>query len=82
MTLKEILIQELDNVPDPSISEVLNFLRFLKNKQSQADRALDSTSPDPSLVVPTESSSAVQSQYRYDDPFAAAIPLEDWDVIK
>lgn len=35
MTLKELLIQELDNLPDPLIVEVLDFLHFLKAKQEQ-----------------------------------------------
>jgi hypothetical protein len=35
MTLKELLIQELDNVPDPLIVEVLDFLHFLQAKQEQ-----------------------------------------------
>jgi ribonuclease HI len=34
MTLKERLIQELDGVSDPLIVEVLDFLRFLKTKQT------------------------------------------------
>jgi hypothetical protein len=35
MTLKDLLIQELDNVSEPLIVEVLDFLRFLKTKQPQ-----------------------------------------------
>jgi hypothetical protein len=35
MTIKELLIQELDNVSDPLIVEVLDFLHFLKAKQEQ-----------------------------------------------
>jgi hypothetical protein len=35
MTFKEILIQELENVPDPLISEVLDFLYFLKSKEEE-----------------------------------------------
>ena len=35
MTLKDFLIQELDNVSDPLIAEVLDFLRFLKTKHTQ-----------------------------------------------
>ncbi len=35
MTFKELLIQELDNVPDPLIGEVLDFLQFLKAKQEE-----------------------------------------------
>ncbi|MFM2315248.1 MAG: hypothetical protein RLZZ04_4524 [Cyanobacteriota bacterium] len=35
MTPKDQLIQELNNVPDPLIIEVLDFLHFLKAKQEQ-----------------------------------------------
>jgi Protein of unknown function (DUF2281) len=35
MTTKELLIQELDNVPDPLMMEVLDFLQFLKAKQEE-----------------------------------------------
>jgi Protein of unknown function (DUF2281) len=35
MTSKEQLIQELDNLPEPLIVEVLDFLRFLKAKQEE-----------------------------------------------
>jgi hypothetical protein len=35
MTPKDLLIQELSNVPDPLIIEVLDFLHFLKAKQEQ-----------------------------------------------
>ncbi len=33
MTLKELLIQELDNASDPVLVELLDFLQFLKAKQ-------------------------------------------------
>ena len=35
MNSKEQLIQELDNVPEPLIQEVLDFLYFLKAKQDR-----------------------------------------------
>jgi predicted nuclease of restriction endonuclease-like (RecB) superfamily len=35
MTPKELLIQGLDNVPEPVVMEVLDFLNFLKSKQEQ-----------------------------------------------
>mgnify|MGYP000316899846 CR=1 FL=1 len=35
MTLKEMLIQELDNVSDPVIVEVIDFFQFLNTKQKQ-----------------------------------------------
>ena len=88
MTLKELLIQELDHVSDPLIVQVLDFLRFLKAKQSQdsqtpaeADANLTSISqlePSPPHNYPLQG----QQPYRYDDPFAPAVPLEDWDVLQ
>ena len=35
MNSKEELIQELDNIPEPLIQEVLDFLYFLKAKQDR-----------------------------------------------
>ncbi len=35
MTLKDVLIQELDDASDSLIVEVLDFLRFLKAKQAE-----------------------------------------------
>ncbi len=86
MTLKELLIQELDNVSEPLIVEVLDFLRFLKAKQSEdsqilaaARASLTSTSqPEP---LPHYSLRGKQP-YRYDDPFAPAVPIEDWEVLQ
>ncbi|MFB8791704.1 MAG: hypothetical protein U7123_23390 [Potamolinea sp.] len=88
MTLKELLIQELENVPDPLIVEVLDFLRFLKIKQTHDSQAvtearvgLTSVSQlEPSL--PPNYPLQGQQPYRYDDPFASAVPLEDWDVLQ
>ena len=35
MTLKELLLQELDDASEPVMVEVLDFLRFLKTKQTE-----------------------------------------------
>ncbi len=35
MNTKELLLREIDQVPDPILDEVLDFLRFLKAKQQQ-----------------------------------------------
>lgn len=40
MTFKELLIQELDLIPDPLIEEVLDFLYFLKAQQEQDNEDL------------------------------------------
>jgi hypothetical protein len=40
MTPKELLIQQLDDVSDPLLVEVLDFLQFLKAKQEQDDEDL------------------------------------------
>nr|WP_290224276.1 DUF2281 domain-containing protein [Trichocoleus desertorum] len=36
MTAKELIIQELEKVPESLLEEVLDFLRFLKMKQERA----------------------------------------------
>ena len=41
MTIKELLIQELDNVSEPLIGEVLDFLQFLKAKQEEDDEDVE-----------------------------------------
>ncbi|GAP95728.1 DUF2281 domain-containing protein [Leptolyngbya sp. NIES-2104] len=35
MNTKELLLQEINQAPDPILDEVLDFLRFLKAKQQQ-----------------------------------------------
>lgn len=35
MSAKDLIIQELEQVPEPMLEEVLDFLRFLKAKQLQ-----------------------------------------------
>jgi hypothetical protein len=35
MTQKEILIKEIDKVPDTLLEEVLDFIRFLQHKTAQ-----------------------------------------------
>lgn len=35
MDTKDLLIQEIDQVPEPILDEVLDFLRFLKTKHEQ-----------------------------------------------
>lgn len=84
MTLKDLLIQELDNVSDPLIVEVLDFLRFLKTKQTQDSPALTEARARLAAETPLLSSYPLQGKepYRYDDPFAPAVPLEDWDVLQ
>ena len=81
MTLKDSLIEELDNVSDPLIVEVLDFLRFLKAKQTQDSPAI--TEARAKLVTETPSYPLQGKEpYRYDDPFAPAVPSEDWDVLQ
>lgn len=41
MTIKELLIQELDNVSEPTLAEVLDFLQFLKAKQEEREDLQD-----------------------------------------
>jgi hypothetical protein len=80
MTPKDLLIRELDNVSDPLITEVLDFLCFLKAKYPEGQPFLE-TATD-SMTELDKALSSGQPPYRYDDPFAPAIPLEDWDVLQ
>jgi hypothetical protein len=80
MTPKDLLIRELETVSDPLITEVLDFLCFLKAKYPQGQPVLataPASTPEPNAALASD-----QQPYRYDDPFAPAIPLEDWDVLQ
>jgi len=35
MTIKELLLQEIEKVPEPLLQEVLDFIQFLQNKHQQ-----------------------------------------------
>ncbi|MEH2380787.1 MAG: DUF2281 domain-containing protein [Nostoc sp.] len=35
MTIKELLLQEIESTSDPILTETLDFLRFLKTKETQ-----------------------------------------------
>ncbi len=35
MTIKELLLQEIESTPDTILAETLDFLRFLKTKETQ-----------------------------------------------
>lgn len=88
MTPKDILLQELDNTSDPLIIEVLNFLQFLKSKREQPEQTAVAALNVPTLDSPNEhpalSDYPLQGKepYRYEDPFAPAIPSEEWDVLQ
>ncbi len=38
MTIKELLLQEIESSPDLLLEETLDFLRFLKTKQTKSER--------------------------------------------
>jgi hypothetical protein len=88
MTHKEQLIQELDNIPDPLIVEVLDFLLFLKTKQTQGSQTVADAPTNPTPSSQSEPSPSPnyplqgKQPYRYDDPFASAVPLEEWEVLQ
>ncbi|MBW4650260.1 MAG: hypothetical protein KME06_16460 [Kastovskya adunca ATA6-11-RM4] len=37
MDTKELIVQELESASEPILTEVLDFLRFLKNKQTELE---------------------------------------------
>lgn len=38
MKTKELILQEMEAVPEPILAEVLDFLKFLKTKRTQTDK--------------------------------------------
>ncbi len=48
MTIKKLLLQEIESAPDTLLSETLDFLRFLKTKDTQIDSVttLDPATPN------------------------------------
>ena len=78
MTIKDLLIQEIETLPDLLIAEVLDFVRDLKTKQTQKSEFL--TVAQTTYLSPSQLSSSDlpdyplqgKEPYRYDDPFAPA----------
>ncbi|AKG21293.1 hypothetical protein [Calothrix sp. 336/3] len=56
MTIKEQLFQEIESAPDNLIAETLNFLRFLKTKETQAQPKLNQAE---STTIPTANSTGI-----------------------
>jgi hypothetical protein len=52
MSAKDLIIQEMEQVPEPMLEEVLDFLRFLKAKQLQE-----------SLEIPILSESSLEKDW-------------------
>jgi Protein of unknown function (DUF2281) len=50
MTDREQLIQEIQQTPDAIVSEVLDFLRFVKSKQPKQNPSPDSEQPTSRIV--------------------------------
>ncbi|WP_414575133.1 DUF2281 domain-containing protein [Anabaena sp. CCY 9402-a] len=42
MTIKKILLQEIESSPESLLEETLDFLRFLKSKQTEVKKGTDS----------------------------------------
>ncbi len=46
MTIKELLLQEIESSSDPLLEETLDFLRFLKTKQTKSEARANTTQID------------------------------------
>lgn len=46
MTIKELLLQEIESSSDPLLEETLDFLRSLKTKQMKSETRATTTQPD------------------------------------
>lgn len=52
MTAKELILQEMEAVPEPVLAEVLDFLRFLKAKRFQSRQQVTIVSAEGEMTVP------------------------------
>ncbi|WP_315784040.1 DUF2281 domain-containing protein [Fischerella sp. JS2] len=53
MTIKQQLLQEIESTPDTILAETLDFLRFLKTKETQTRTFLEAESITDTLVNST-----------------------------
>ncbi|WP_448270526.1 DUF2281 domain-containing protein [Nostoc sp. DSM 114159] len=45
MTIKELLLQEIESTPDTILAETLDFIRFLKTKETQQTQSVSEVAP-------------------------------------
>lgn len=76
MPPKELLRQEIADLPDRWVLWLLEFVRRLKGRAIAKPDAMDESSGD--LIHPFQGC----QPYRYDDPFGPAVVPEDWDVLQ
>ncbi len=60
MTIKELLMQEIESSTDPLLEETLDFLRFLKTKQKKSERQSTSTESE-AITTTVQTDSEKQS---------------------
>jgi hypothetical protein len=51
MTIKELLLQEIESTPETVLEETLNFLRFLKTKQPTNQPPIHDTNANNQIVI-------------------------------
>jgi len=51
MTIKELLLQEIESTPETVLGETLNFLRFLKTKQPTNQPPIPDTNANNQIVI-------------------------------
>jgi hypothetical protein len=52
MTAKELIVREMEAVPEPVLTEVLDFLRFLKAKRAEPGQQVTVVSAEGEMSVP------------------------------
>lgn len=72
MTAKELILQEMEAVPEPVLAEVLDFLRFLKAKRSQPEHQVTIVSEEGETTVPL---TALAEQEPGLAPYILATPM-------
>lgn len=75
MSTKELILQEMEAVPEPVLAEVLDFLRFLKAKQSQPGQQVTVVSAAGEAIVPLAVLAAQDSRIA-EQMTATPLPIE------
>lgn len=74
MKTKELILQEMEAVPEPILAEVLDFLKFLKAKHTSLDKQVTVVSPSGEVSI-SLATLAIQEPEIANQLMAAPMPV-------
>jgi hypothetical protein len=76
MTVKEQLIQEIEEVPDLLLEELLDFLMFIKTRRVQEASVVQSSVEEANVEVLDQTSQEYKPIWKVAEELVADIPLD------